>query len=443
MADKRTADPDPPGSLHPQPVLAVVAGTASSWRWRGRIALTGAILLLVTPAVVGVATYSTEPVAENTTDVDDITFVGVQGTFGSRGDGRVVAIDTTSREIVWEYSNASAGENVAYYDVDPLSEDTILVVEEADGIEPWSASALIIDWREDEVVDRFPVQSDTHDVDHVRGDRYVVADKFEHRAYVYDAGTEEIVWEFDFAEHFPEYPAAGNAPSTEPSGSGGYTHLNDVDVVANGSAFLLSPRNFDRVVLVDRSTKAVEWVLGGQDDHAVLHEQHNPDLLALDPPVVLVADSENDRVVEIDPADDSRVWRYAGGTDPLQWPRDADRLPNGHTMIVDSRNFRVLQINRSSEVVWEHDLAGDRGIVYDADRVGLPEEPGDVPSGQQLSDGGGASPLTDVRATIESWAGFVVPPWMGLGEIGIALVGLAAGVVLLVDGGHVYLRNRE
>ena len=42
-------------------------------------------------------------------------------------------------------------------------------------------------------------------------------------------------------------------------------------------------------------------------------------------------------------------WEVAWGVDSAQevrfdWPRDADRLPNGNTLITDSRNNRVVEV---------------------------------------------------------------------------------------------------
>ena len=104
----------------------------------------------------------------------------------------------------------------------------------------------------------------------------------------------------------------------------------------------------DRVLVVNRSTKETEWVLGAQGAHTTLERQHNPTLLtdrSEGGPTVLVADSENDRVIEYHRQDDTGDWRatwsYAGA---LSWPRDADRLPNGNTLIVDSGCDRVLVV---------------------------------------------------------------------------------------------------
>ncbi|QGN07567.1 hypothetical protein Hrd1104_09785 [Halorhabdus sp. CBA1104] len=401
----------------------------SSWRFR-RLVVLGVVLVLLAPAVVSGLTHEPDTVHTNVTvdgnatALSNVTFAGIQGPFGTSGHGRVVAVDTDSGELLWEYANESAAENVLYYDVDPLSAQRLLFVEERSS---GNGSAIVYNWQTDELIDRFEVPSDTHDVDALGNDRYVVADKYNHRAYVYDASAQRIVWEYRFAEHFPEYPEAGEAPSSEPSGVGGYTHLNDVDVVDNGSAFLLSPRNFDRVVLVNRSTKTVEWTLGEQDNHDIIKEQHNPDLLQRDPPVVLIADSENDRVVEYRRTNDTwtRTWAYSGS---LHWPRDADRLPNGNTLIVDTYGQRVLEVTPDHEIVWERDLST---MPYDAERLGT--GPGsDGPPIDRLRN---ASTLDDGESGVSIFRQFydlslyILPTWIGFVEF-YGVVGAILGALL-------------
>ena len=409
-----------------------MASALPSWRTR-RLVVLGIVLVLLAPAVVSGLTHDPDTVTGvengsvtgNVTGPENVTFAGVQGPFGTSGHGRVVAIDTDSKELLWEYANESAGENVLYYDVDPLSDGRLLFVEESSS---GNGSAIVYNWRTDELIERFEVPSDTHDVDHLGGDRFVVADKYNHRAYVYDASTERIVWEYRFAEHFPEYPEAGEAPSSEPSGVGGYTHLNDVDVVDNGSAFLLSPRNFDRVVLVNRSTKAVEWTLGEQDNHDIIKEQHNPDLLQRAPPVVLIADSENDRVVEYRRTNETweRTWAYSGD---LHWPRDADRLPNGNTLIVDTYGQRVLEVTPNGSIVWERDVST---MPYDVERLGTGPGSNGPPIDQIRNEStitaSNESTLGDVKSGVSLFRQlydlslYILPTWIGFVEF-YALVG--------------------
>jgi hypothetical protein len=405
-----------------------------------------AIVLFSLPSVVGALTY-TSPVSGSQTSMDmpagNITFVSTQGTSTQVAAG-VYGINTGTKEIVW--SNTSCPEKC--YDVDPLGNNSILFVSktasryarDVDNPDEYHWYATRMNWRTGNVQEQFAVPPDTHDVDYIGDGKYLVANKVSTRnaeevwmsvaktkgwidesrenhsdlMYTYDAEKDDIVWEYDFGNHFPL--TAGE--------DGDYTHLNDVDVVENGSAILASPRNFDRVVLIDRSTKETEWVLGEEGNYSILNRQHNPALLSTDPPTVLVADSENDRVVEYRKDGERwvRTWKYSGD---LSWPRDADRLPNGNTLVVDTRGDRILEVTPQKEIVWERDVPR---MPYDVERLQYGDESTGPPMHTLSSDNGpNASERSqavdqDQAGVVGSvgtmWnqyyslSGWVFPPWI-------------------------------
>jgi outer membrane protein assembly factor BamB len=343
-----------------------------------------------------------------TADAERITWISMQGHWRGLGGGELLAVDTDTGAVVWSHDRYNH-----YYDVDPLNESHLLVT--AGGV--WSGQwAVEIDWREDRIVRTVQIPWDTHDVDALPSGDWVVADKDRSRVLEVDPDTGEVGWTYRFDAHYDR----------ETDGvDGDFTHLNDVDAVRNGSAYLLSPRNFDRVLVVNRSTKETEWVLGAQGDHAVLERQHNPTLLRNESaggPTVLVADSENHRVVEYrrENGEWRATWAYAGN---LSWPRDADRLPNGNTLIVDSGGQRVLEVTPDGEVVWERD---QRLHPYDAERQSL----GDEPTGPPL-DGGLVAPPGEGNGgdsfAVLAWvpprpalAGLLLLAWIGVELRGVA-----------------------
>jgi uncharacterized protein (UPF0248 family) len=337
---------------------------------RGVVAALVAALVL---ASVG-TTLAYEPDAQPdlgngrvTDPAESRTVVGVQG-FHLDGSGdpkkppRLIGVERDA-ETAWVYD----GTNRAswYYDVDPLPDDDLLVT----SISRRETVVLRMDRTTREVLwrERIDIQ-DTHDVDLLPNGNLVVANMRQYdeetgvsndRIFVYDRETDEITWEWRFREHYPNDTDGGFRED--------WSHVNDVDPVDNGSAFLVSPRNFDQVIKVDRETGEIVWRLGEDDAHEVLDEQHNPDLLSGPDgePTVLVADSENDRVVEYARRDGEwvRTWTVAGN---LSWPRDADRLPNGNTLITDTLNHRVIEVTPTGEVVWEYYATWG---PYDAERL--------------------------------------------------------------------------
>ncbi|WP_018259434.1 aryl-sulfate sulfotransferase [Halomicrobium katesii] len=222
-----------------------------------------------------------------------------------------------------------------------------------------------------------------HDVDRINDTHLIVADIVEDSVFVVDTRDDSVVWEWRFDEHY----------SREAGGQGGdWTHVNDVEVLSDGR-IMLSPRNMDEVIFLDRTDGggyAVDenWTLGEDDDHSILYEQHNADYIprAYGGPAVVVADSENARAVEYQRVDGEWVQSWSWRDVRLKWPRDADRLPNGNTLLVDSNGNRLVEVNADDEIVWSAAV----GMPYDVERIGTGDE----------SEGGPAARLRG-RAPVE------------------------------------------
>ena len=140
---------------------------------------------------------------------------------------------------------------------------------------------------------------------------------------------------------------------------------------------LITDRDNHRVIEIARDGTIV-WQFGETsvpgNDAAHLNGPHNADRLPNGN--TIVADSLNGRILEIAPGG-TIVWQYpppppagshlrAPAPPLLDWPRDADRLENGNTLITDSRHDRVIEVTPTGQVVWEYD---DLELPYDADRL--------------------------------------------------------------------------
>jgi hypothetical protein len=169
-----------------------------------------------------------------------------------------------------------------------------------------------------------------------------------------------------------------------------------------------------------------------------MYHQHNPYRLERWG-TELIADSENDRIVEIDRESGEIVWTY-GGKGLLRYPRDADRLPNGNTLITDTLNNRVIEIDPEGEIVWEYE--GIR-IPYSADRLSVPEEESRTVPGWRLegrTENVGAA--VGVVRQLEGWGAWVFPIWMRLPEMASFLGAVLAGLAAVVDLGVGWWRRR-
>ncbi|QLG48941.1 arylsulfotransferase family protein [Natrinema halophilum] len=292
-----------------------------------------------------------------------------------------------------------------------------------------------------------------HDADRIDDRHVVVADIAADQVFMVDTATEMIEWTWDAQSTFP-VDGGGSYP-------GNWVHLNDVEVLEDGRV-MASLRNQDQVVFIDPETGIAEdRTLGGDGNHTILDEQHNPDYIPASRggPAVVVADSENDRVQEFQREDGrwNRTWVWSD--DRMQWPRDADRLPSGNTLVTDTDGERVLEVNRSGDVVWQVELPHP----YDAERL----ETGDESTGgrsavalglkSQVADGNtenGRSdgnrrfgPILDVvREYLPSRLEYVLvhgsPTWLTTSDLGPVIVALCTGVVWGIVELRWFLRSR-
>jgi hypothetical protein len=356
---------------------------------------------------------------------ESVTFVSYQGRSVSPHRSGVVAYDTETKETLWKHTGYRT-----YFDVDPIGNGRIAVVA---GPKHESRLLLIIDWRNDTVLETYRVGKDTHDATRYNSTHWAVADMHNDSIDILNESSRATEWTYDFREQYPGREGAGGE---------GWTHVNDVDVHANGSLLLTSPRNFDRVALIEYPSKDVRWELGHEDDYSILNEQHNPVLLSRSPPTVLVADSANDRIVEYQRRDSEwkQVWVYQR---ELTWPRDADRLPNGNTLIVDSGNDRSLEVAPNGSTVWE--LHSDLRLPYDIERTPYGEEPAG-PSYTGLDSvnvtTATGSPLQEAvtARVVDTYflAGWVLPGWVS--QFDFILLLSAVGVGIAWAGGEALAR---
>ncbi|MFD1599116.1 arylsulfotransferase family protein [Halobellus rarus] len=269
-----------------------------------------------------------------------------------------------------------------------------------------------------------------HDVDRIDEERLLVADIDRDRVFVVNTTTELTVWEWDAQS---DYDVASGGPFPDD-----WTHVNDVEYVEvdGREAAMVSLRNQDQVAFVDFERGLLDdWTLGSDGDYDTLYEQHNPDYIPPERggPAVLVADSENSRIVEYQRANGSWERSWTWSDQRMQWARDADRLPNGHTLVTDSNGDRVFEIDTDGEVVWSATV----GFPYEAERLGTGDESSGGESAASLglpsrsADSAGGSALDRLAGALPSkvvnGVSYLLPRWIGVPE-GLALLVLAVAI---------------
>ena len=382
---------------------------SQTWKIRGIVLVV--IFVLLTPSIASAVTYEPTELQKGTIDdpANGTTVISVQGfkfagEKGGKKPARLVGVGGKGN-VKWEYGSGRSN-IVWFYDVDPLENGTLLIT----GAKPGQTVVTIWDPVTDETkMSRTFEWEDTHDVDLINGDQLLVAnmrnynettEKNNDRLLIYDLSEDAIVWEWKFRNN--GYNRSGGGSYTDD-----WTHVNDVDKIGPGE-YLASPRNFDQVIAVNRSSENITMRVGQDENHSTMYEQHNPQYLqgSNGTPTVLVADSENDRIVEYARTNGEwkRTWKLQGS---FNWPRDADRLPNGNTLVTDTLNHRVMEVTPDGDVVWEFYAPWG---TYEAERMHLGDEPGGPTIQDQnatgtatLTGSAALTPGTGERPTFATW----------------------------------------
>ena len=428
----------------------------------------GAVLILIAAvSVIGSLAVSaaTAPDADINPKTDPTergrTLVGMQA------EGQVAMYDGDGN-TVWR----KGGENVDYFDVTMLKNGTVLTgfITEGQGqcgeyespcprtgfriIDPKPDPRVISEWS-------FPVRtklnSEVHDANPLPSGEILMTDMDGERIFtVAPNGT--TTWEWNGSER---YDAPPDATTTD------WLHINDVDRIGP-DRYMVSVRNANQLVVVERGRGVVDVInedtnrgndanckanngladysndSGGDvlcGDPEIMDHQHNPQYLG--PGTVLVADSENDRVVELHKRNGE--WEVAWGVNSangieFNWPRDADRLPNGNTLITDTRNNRIVEVASNGTTVW----STKTGIwPYDAERLPYQELLGSdrLPRMNTSGDipGVGGQSVLPLLGQARTGLSYVIPlpawfqPWH-IGVIAIAVVSSILGGGLVWSG---------
>lgn len=432
-------------------------------RTRGTVLVAAAVALLVLTLGASAALAPDADVAGD--DGSRETIVGVQG--GGPGWHKFGSVESfNGTELAWKAEDADS-----YFDVTKLENGSVMAAFMDGGYQDCGAQEApcthtgyrIIDPNggEPKVVHEysFPVhqQSNTevHDAEPLGDGRVVMTDMAAERIFVEENG--EVTWQWNASNYYDE-PKEGAA-------SRDWLHINDVDAI-DEDTYLVSVRNANQLLVITEGEGVVEVINEDTDtegdkecthnrqlvdtdgdgdvncgDIAIMNEQHNPQWLGGKPAgdgkaAVLVADSSNDRVVELHRVDGEWkvAWKLetAGGID-LNWPRDADRLENGNTLVTDTRNKRIFEVDENGTIYWS--ISIDQ-IPYEADRVPQGEQPSGEWYGSENPNPGerdGGIPLLSKAASLLPGIFPWLPFWYGGAQLGLTIVALVVGAVGAVD----------
>ncbi len=203
-----------------------------------------------------------------------------------------------------------------------------------------------------------------------------------------DMATQQVIWEWHLRDHVD--PIEHHHPSIAQVGLQGvrdWSHGNTVqfiqDYLFQGQtydAILINSRHLNTFWVIDHATGDILWSCGehgifgspGPSEELLFSHAHQVELL--DNGNVIMFDNGNDRnpqqsrALELyaDPAAQvaQEFWTYTEPGMYDYWGGDADRLPNGNTLIVDVDRGRIIEVTPAGEIVWEMRMKGEIGTYH-------------------------------------------------------------------------------
>jgi len=275
---------------------------------------------------------------------------------------RIVEVDRTGK-VVWEFKLTPDVAPGGAFDIRKLPNGDVLfdaVTTRGEGTDPLIGAKqnwIIEVDRAGHVVRKLQTGV-THHAEQLANGNYLVVDEVSITVRELDPAG-RVVWSWDPRDHIKPFDAETYAnfnatPTVQDVYSLGYErpgivnydwiHVNSAQRLPNGNT-LISLRNLDLVVEVNRAGSVV-WTYGA----LVIKHQHCA--WDLGNGHILITDNGNARIIEVDRTTQQIVWEYSGGLN-LPFAGCAYRQPNGNTFITDSGNLRVLEVSPDKRVVWQ------------------------------------------------------------------------------------------
>ena len=201
---------------------------------------------------------------------------------------------------------------------------------------------------------KYPVSTYPFEENQIK--KYLITDKLKHRVIIVNRETKFIEWRYG-----DETPGDGPNQLNAPA---------DAVRLPDRAQVLICDQGNNRVIIVDQTNGAIVWEWGrgiGGTLKVPVDVDYVPQTSE-----VLITEQNNHQVSLVSTLTNEITFQFGyGQADSLNRglnnPTDADMLPNGHIMICDSSNQRLIEINRSGEIVWQFHrrLKG----LKDADRL--------------------------------------------------------------------------
>jgi hypothetical protein len=149
--------------------------------------------------------------------------------------------------------------------------------------------------------------------------------------------------------------------TTQPSVPTTQTNVTVTHPAAAAGTVLIADTENQRVIEINKDTKEITWQYGcskvyssGRCDAGSRADQlKQPASAFYDGANILIADKGNNRIIEVSKNKDT-VWNYSIG---LNQPTFAIKMKNGDFLITDSITNKVMEVNSEGALVWQYGCA--------------------------------------------------------------------------------------
>ncbi|MGW8181371.1 MAG: aryl-sulfate sulfotransferase [bacterium] len=198
--------------------------------------------------------------------------------------------------------------------------------------------------------------------------------------------TGEVVWSWNLEDYFSptDYSCPICIEFITTAGARDWSHSNSIHFYEADSAILLNVRNLNTFLMISYPSGDILWACGdaGTFGGGLFSHAHDVELLANGNVLLFDNDLHGEepmltRALEltVDPGTQTAgiAWEWSDETMWAPIRGDANRLPNGNTLVTVSHEGRVVEVNPSGEKVWEMVLKypwpGTHGTFHKAERI--------------------------------------------------------------------------
>ncbi len=180
----------------------------------------------------------------------------------------------------------------------------------------------------------------------------LITDQFNNRA-IEIAPSGKIVWHFGNGPN--DLTASSILGTNDAERVGALTLIAGTGIPAGATSNCPNGCPDNRVILVDQNDNIV-WQYGQFGVTGFGPNQLNTPVanIALPNGHIVITDQGNQRVIEVRPSDNTIVWQYGqngvagNSTNQLNIPNAAELLPNGHILISDENNNRAIEVTHTT-----------------------------------------------------------------------------------------------